>query len=303
MSTEKQIAANRQNAQRSTGPVTPEGKRRSSMNALRHGLCSHRPVLPGESPGDFNRFAKRIVRSLKPIDDLHKAIANQIASALWRLRRAAFIEDALLSSASQNVSSSAADPDAHWAAVWTGNDAAFSRFRRYQTSLERSCIALLREFDRYKAARKEDAADQDPIGNNKTLANVIARFYAEKTNLTDAVEMDDPPAQRAEPALQTSQYGSGEAAARPDAPRDDAAAPSPHQYSSPADPSPSIMSTVLKTSLDPGQPAASEDPRYPFAPSSNPSPDKELSPQEPSPAERLRSAIRRFRGSEGDPVF
>jgi hypothetical protein len=38
MATEKQIAANRANAKRSTGPKTPSGKRRSSGNAFKHGL-------------------------------------------------------------------------------------------------------------------------------------------------------------------------------------------------------------------------------------------------------------------------
>lgn len=38
MATEKQIAANRANAKRSTGPRTVAGKLRSSRNALRHGL-------------------------------------------------------------------------------------------------------------------------------------------------------------------------------------------------------------------------------------------------------------------------
>lgn len=41
MATEKQIAANRRNAMRSTGPKTAAGKRRSSQNSLKHGLTAH----------------------------------------------------------------------------------------------------------------------------------------------------------------------------------------------------------------------------------------------------------------------
>jgi len=43
MATEKQIAANRANAKRSTGPKTAAGKLKSSRNAYRHGLSG--PLL------------------------------------------------------------------------------------------------------------------------------------------------------------------------------------------------------------------------------------------------------------------
>ena len=51
MPTPAQLAANRRNAQRSTGPKTPAGKARSARNALRHGLPSPEVVVaPDDGP-------------------------------------------------------------------------------------------------------------------------------------------------------------------------------------------------------------------------------------------------------------
>jgi hypothetical protein len=50
MSSDKQVAANRLNAQRSTGPRTPAGKARVSFNALKHGLTGREVVLPARTP-------------------------------------------------------------------------------------------------------------------------------------------------------------------------------------------------------------------------------------------------------------
>ena len=60
MTSAKQIAANRENAKRSTGPRTKAGKFRSRKNALRHGLAS--AILEG-SPEDqeVNRIARAIL--------------------------------------------------------------------------------------------------------------------------------------------------------------------------------------------------------------------------------------------------
>ena len=56
MATLKQFEANRRNAQKSTGPKTPEGKAAVSMNALRHGLRARTVVLPGENREEFNQL-------------------------------------------------------------------------------------------------------------------------------------------------------------------------------------------------------------------------------------------------------
>ena len=54
MTSQKQIEANRRNAQKSSGPKTIQGRSISRMNALKHGLLAEQVVVPGE---DFEEFA------------------------------------------------------------------------------------------------------------------------------------------------------------------------------------------------------------------------------------------------------
>ena len=53
MATARQVAANRRNALRSTGPRTAAGKLASSQNALRHGLTARRAFVPDEDAREF----------------------------------------------------------------------------------------------------------------------------------------------------------------------------------------------------------------------------------------------------------
>ena len=51
--TPRQLAANRANAKRSCGPKTTQGKLRSRLNALQHGLTAAVVVLPGEDTDQY----------------------------------------------------------------------------------------------------------------------------------------------------------------------------------------------------------------------------------------------------------
>src|SRR5262245_23337762 len=91
----KRAEANRTNALLSTGPKTPAGKSRSSQNALRHGLRSDLPVLPGERAEDWEAHRQGILASLVPAGALEEALAGRVALCLWRLRRVAQYETAV----------------------------------------------------------------------------------------------------------------------------------------------------------------------------------------------------------------
>jgi hypothetical protein len=91
-----QLAANRANAELSTGPRTEEGKQRSSLNAMKHGLTGRTVVLPKENQEEYRAFAKRITDSLEPGTPVEEELAQVIADQYWRLRRVKAIEDELV---------------------------------------------------------------------------------------------------------------------------------------------------------------------------------------------------------------
>ena len=61
MTTFRQIAANRRNARKSTGPATEEGKQRSRCNAVRHGLTAETVIGALEDAEDYQDFEAAIV--------------------------------------------------------------------------------------------------------------------------------------------------------------------------------------------------------------------------------------------------
>jgi hypothetical protein len=61
MASDKQIAANGLNAQRSTGPKTPQGKLKSRRNALRHGLTAETVIDIFENVDGYQSFETAIL--------------------------------------------------------------------------------------------------------------------------------------------------------------------------------------------------------------------------------------------------
>jgi hypothetical protein len=92
MATDKQIQANRENAQSSTGPRTPEGKARSSANRTTHALTGRHTVLPTESQEDFNQLLANLIDEWSPQTETESQQVDLIAHHWWRLLRIARLE-------------------------------------------------------------------------------------------------------------------------------------------------------------------------------------------------------------------
>lgn len=76
----------------STGPKTPQGKLRSSLNAIKHGLAGMHLLLPGEDRAEYERRADAIFVALDPKDDAQAQLVALAADDMWKLERLSKIE-------------------------------------------------------------------------------------------------------------------------------------------------------------------------------------------------------------------
>jgi len=179
MASEAQIAANRANAARSTGPRTVEGKARVALNGLKHGMLSV-SLLPGESNAEFLAFHQTYLDLCQPANAIQSFLVARMVLAAWRLNRLASLEARIVSAHHSTAignanlthslrallrSNQPADPDGEPesepespaippdpvadAYIRDGERGdSISKLARYQTSLERSYYRALHDLER-----------------------------------------------------------------------------------------------------------------------------------------------------------
>jgi hypothetical protein len=94
MTTEQQLAANRANAQKSTGPKTPGGKYISSRNGTRDGSFAESIILPGESAERFRKLHASYIDQFQPATVYERDLVETMTVNRWRLRRVWELETA-----------------------------------------------------------------------------------------------------------------------------------------------------------------------------------------------------------------
>ena len=93
MATKPQIAANRRNARKSTGPRTPRGRSIVSQNAVKHGLTAAHVIISSESQADFDLYRDQLLTDLAPASPMESILAERIVNLSWRLKRASRIQN------------------------------------------------------------------------------------------------------------------------------------------------------------------------------------------------------------------
>jgi hypothetical protein len=128
--TDKQLAANRANAQQSHGPVTPEGKAISSQNATKHGLCGRFKVLACENQAAFDELFHQFMKDEQPVGSVEVELVRRMAEYTWLRDRISRFQTGCFHVADRPELAAAGKAD-------IGYSPELERFLRYQAHFDR----------------------------------------------------------------------------------------------------------------------------------------------------------------------
>jgi len=178
MISEKQLKANRRNALHSTGPTSAAGKKRCSLNNLRHGLTGQTTVLSPEERAAHDKFCADIMNCLKPENFLKLQIAQSIAEDHWRLNRVFAIESNIFALGHLESPSPADSEDAeihdalNSARVFLTDAKQFALLSIYEQRIHRNLQKSMAQLHDLQAVRKQQAPTPPRPNPVNTLPDV-----------------------------------------------------------------------------------------------------------------------------------
>ncbi len=185
MSTQKQIEANRKNAQNSTGPKTVQGKAITAQNALKHGLTAQNAVIKGEDPADFDLHHDEMLDHYDPQGPVETALTHRIITLSWQLKRAPNLHTAVINyeiDKVQEYESEDTDPELILGEAITRlfeNPSILDRLMLYERRIENSLHKSMNALGNLKKSRKTNPI---PTTQARRMGNSFA--HAERSTPT-----------------------------------------------------------------------------------------------------------------------
>ncbi len=136
------------------GPRTQAGKRKSSLNALRHGLTGQTILLPAEDEQIYLTFTNEYFQALNPEGTLERQFAQTAADAQWRLNRIKSLEDAMLALPLTESEGDLLQNALAQAQTFIDNSRAFANLSIYEHRLHRAQEKALRQLQDVQTTRK-----------------------------------------------------------------------------------------------------------------------------------------------------
>lgn len=169
------LAANRENAQKSSGPKTPEGKAISSLNAVKCGLTGANVLFATDDVARYHAHIKSYEIQFQPVGPEEYALVQSIADIRWRLNRIPGLELTILAMGSLKVIEELphfAQPEANLALeleVRRRSEKELRNLHLQENRLARRRERESAELERRQAARKAKEEENLAIGAKAAL--------------------------------------------------------------------------------------------------------------------------------------
>jgi hypothetical protein len=139
MASQKQLLANRLNAQKSTGPRSVEGKARASMNALKTGIDARSQTIPGEPISQLEDLTDDYYQRFCPTTPEQRMLVDTLVDSEWLLRRFRRVEGQMWENPIFEISFAKAfrDDSDHFARLQRRIDATQRNYRNALHELQR----------------------------------------------------------------------------------------------------------------------------------------------------------------------
>jgi hypothetical protein len=179
---EARLNANRENAQKSTGPTSSEGKAKASLNAVKCNLTGNTILFPSQAEaGRYADLASSYEKMYSPVGPEESALTQSITDIRWRLNRIPGLEQAIIALGSLKLieeNSSLAEPNAESALIL--------EVRRQN---EKELRNLNLQENRLTRRREREAAELDRIQTARKQKEETARKQKEEAVLREAAKV------------------------------------------------------------------------------------------------------------------
>ena len=199
MSTQNQIAANRRNSQKSTGPTSDEGKATVAQNNFRHGLRGKFRVLDGvENQAEYEAFLDRLIQDEKPIGEAELSLVVKMAESTWLSKRAVRMQDLCFAR-------EAAQDDGQGGIAVSLDEKQLETYLRYQAAQDRAYQRASSELQKrqkerrlaeigFERQKRSDAEEARKIEKHKPALSILnMRKQREEIKLANAIADALPP--------------------------------------------------------------------------------------------------------------
>ena len=188
-----QLTANQANAQKSTGPRTPEGKAIARFNARRHGLTGQFSCMSEGDETAYKAFEAGMLSDLKPVGPYETQIAISIIQDEWRINRSKATENNIYGRGHDELAdrTTAASPNIHAAATmadtYRDEHKTFANIALYESRISRM---IAKNEKRLAERQNERKAAESKAREEAELLIRLAHFNGEAIDFEGSTEVN-----------------------------------------------------------------------------------------------------------------